>query len=363
MSRLSRVELQQRNRASVLAAAREEFTERGFRDAKIDSIAERAELTRGAVYSNFAGKRALYFAVLADLAARTAEAPRPASARTAGEALGSFAHSWLGRLSYAGEQDSLTPLGMNLIPEIFADEHTRWPFAQLLKLDAILLGLALEQLRPPGAATGRLVRVAETVLTTLHGASQLAAAAPGFVQPLNLARACEQLASLELDDRWEPPPTSPQTRPDNELWSPPPATDAVRGGPAQLIDDGVVAILGLNRLAAAEDAVRAAPPGAQITAVLVTGNPTELAQLAQLAVAEVCGCLRQAFPPSAWPRLQVVHDESGMLAAAAGVTEVSDGIEAAVRIEAGRIVARADGFGACHAAASIDLSARSANLH
>jgi hypothetical protein len=51
-----------------------------------------------------------------------------------------------------------------------------------------------------------------------------------------------------------------------------------------------------------------------------------------------------------------------MLAAAAGVPEVSDGIEAAVRIEAGRIVARADGFGACHAAASVDLSATSANL-
>src|ERR1700704_796327 len=66
MGRLSRAETQERNRAKVLAAARAEFTERGFRDAKIDAIAERAELTRGAVYSNFPGKRALYFAVLAE---------------------------------------------------------------------------------------------------------------------------------------------------------------------------------------------------------------------------------------------------------------------------------------------------------
>jgi hypothetical protein len=159
------------------------------------------------------------------------------------------------------------------------------------------------------------------------------------------------------------PPSTPPARPDNEPWTPPPAIDAVSGQPARLAEDGVVAILGLNRLAAAEDAVRAAQPGGQVTAVLVTGDPSELAPLARLVVAELCGCLRQAFPPSAWPRLQVVHDESGMLAAAAGVTEVSDGIEAAVRIEAGRIVARADGFGACHAAAVVDLSAPSANLH
>ncbi|MER6901984.1 helix-turn-helix domain-containing protein, partial [Amycolatopsis sp. NPDC000740] len=78
MARLTRAQTQERNRAKVLAAARDEFTERGFRDAKIDVIAERAELTRGAVYSNFPGKRALYFAVLAAEAERfAAEAPDP----------------------------------------------------------------------------------------------------------------------------------------------------------------------------------------------------------------------------------------------------------------------------------------------
>ena len=354
MGRLSRVELQKRNRARVMDAAREEFIEHGYRDAKIDGIAERAQLTRGAVYSNFTGKRGLYFAVLAELADSAPDAHQEPG-RTPGEALASLARAWLSRL--AGGQDS--PLGMNLMSEILADERCRWPFAQLMKVDAILLGLALEHLRP----ASRMVRVAETVLTTLQGASQLTAAAPGFVEPFNVARACEHLASLDLADRWAPPPTTPSVRPDNEAWAPPAAMDAVSGQPARLAEDGVVAILGLNRLAAAEDAVRAAPAGAKVTAVLVTGDTSELAPLAQLVVAELCGCLRQAFPPSAWPRLQVVHDELGLLAAAAGVTEVSDGIEAAVRIEAGRIVARADGFGACHAAASIDLSATSANLH
>lgn len=358
MARLGRAEMQERNRAKVLAAARDEFAERGFRDAKIDAIAERAELTRGAVYSNFPGKRALYFAVLADLAEHAPEPPHAQPGRTAREALGGLARAWVARLLLADpdEQHDSVRLGMDLLPEILADERIRRPFTQLMKLDALLLALALEHLRPPeappGAPPGRLVRTAETVLTTLHGASQMAAAAPGFLEPFDVVSACEQLAGLALNDWWPPPPIVPPTQPTNEPWSPPRAVDTVRGEPARLAGDGVVAILGLHRLAAAEEAVRAAPAGAAVTAVLVTSDPDEFAPLARLTIAELCGCLRQAFPHSAWPRLQVVCDESGTLAAAAGVPAVSDATEAAVRIEAGRIVARADGRGAGHAAAS-----------
>jgi hypothetical protein len=240
------------------------------------------------------------------------------------------------------------------MPEILADESIRRPFGQLLKLDAILLGLALERLRPADAPQGRLVRVAEAALTTLYGATQLADAAPGFIEPFNVVRACEQLAGLDLNDAWPPPYLSyiPYARPADEPWAPPRAVDAVRGGPARLADDGVVGILGLHRLEAAEELVRAAAPGATVTAVLVTANPGELAPLARLSVVGLRDCLRQAFPPSAWPRLQVVCDESGALAGAAGVPAVSDATEAAVRIDAGRIVARTEGRGACHAAAS-----------
>ncbi|MER5326499.1 TetR/AcrR family transcriptional regulator [Streptosporangium roseum] len=363
MGRLNRAELQERNRAKVLAAAMEEFTERGFRDAKIDGIAERAELTRGAVYSNFPGKRALYFAVLADLAERAPEPPHPAPDRTAREALSAFARAWVARLPLAtDEQHGPARLGMDLMSEVIVDGRTRRPFTQLMKLDAILLGLALERLRPPATSTGRMVCVAEAALTTLYGASQMAAAAPGFIEPFNVVGICEQLVDLDLGDVWQPPhiPYIPQARPADEPWSPPPAVDVIRGGPARLAGDGVVAILGLHRLEAAEEAVRTAAPGATVTAVLVTGDPGELAPLARLAVADLCNCLRQSFPPTAWPRLQVVYDESGTLAAAAGVPAVSDGTEVAVRVEAGRIVARADGRGACHAAASADGAAPAA---
>jgi AcrR family transcriptional regulator len=591
MARLSRAELQELNRAKVLAAAKDEFADHGFRDAKIDSIAERAGLTRGGVYSNFPGKRALYFSVLADLAERATEPPNRAPSLTVREALGALARAWVAKLPLADadEPHGAARLAMDLLPEIQADQLTRRPFAQLMKLDAILLGLALERLRPPprnhehpadtpagrlerlqppagtdwpdrgsiggtgqqsqggadsadawpggaggrpvrgsygdagqlrpgssdagteglsgesgrvpggsygeaellrspengpgisgagiggsegpggvewrpdgvaglplspgglgagvggqerpggserrsdsgdagwprspdaepgsagwpadarfgdgagqsggagrrgggsfggseerrrsgatysaglrsggaaplAAATpvdrleqlrppppqpGRLVRVAETALTVLNGASQMAAAAPGFLEPFNVVRACEQLADLELNDSWVVPPFILHAQVVDEPWTPPHVVDAMRKAPARLNNDGVVAILGLHRIEAIEEAVRASPEG--VTLALVTGEPDELAPLARLAVVEMCAYLRQAFPASAWPRVQVVCDETGALARAAGVPAVSDGTEVAVRIQGGRIVLRADGRGACHAAAS-----------
>jgi AcrR family transcriptional regulator len=351
MVRRSRAESQEYNRAKVLAAARAEFIERGFRDAKIDQIAERAELTRGAVYSNFPGKQALYFAVLAEVAEESAEPPYPPTARTAEAALADFARAWLARLPMATEeQRSAARLGRDLLPEILSGERTSRVYAQLTGLTAIVLGLALEQLEP-GAA--RMVRIAETALTALHGAGQLAAAAPGFGEPFSMVTVCQMLAGLDLDDAWGPPhlPFVPRARTVDEPWSPPALPDALRGEPALLAGDGVVAVLGLHRLGAAEEAVRAAPAGSAVTVALVTGTPDELAPLARLVVTELRAGLRAAFPAAARPRLQVVHDDGGTLAAAAGLAACSDATEFAVRVAGGRIVARADGYGACYAAA------------
>ncbi|HEY3708905.1 MAG TPA: TetR family transcriptional regulator [Amycolatopsis sp.] len=349
MARLTRAEAQERNRAKVLEAARDEFAERGFRDAKIDVIAERAELTRGAVYSNFPGKRALYFAVLAAAAERGSAEPRSQDpGLSAAEALGALAGAWVARLPLA--TDPGARLGADLMPEILADELTRRPYAQLMRFEAITLGLALERLAP---RDGRLVRVAEAALTTLHGASRLAAVAPGFGEPFNVVRVCESLPTLGLPDEWpSEPPIVAQARPVDERWTPLPAVDSLRDSAAALDGDGVVAVLGLHRLSAAEEAIRAAPAGDAVTIAIVTGEPAELSPLTQLALAELRGHLKQAFPASTWPRAQIVRDDAGVLAAAAGVTAVSDATETAVRIRDGRIVLRAEGFGACHAVAT-----------
>jgi hypothetical protein len=198
------------------------------------------------------------------------------------------------------------------------------------------------------------VRVAEAALTTLHGASVLTAAAPGFVQEFDVVAGCRRLADLDLDDRWAPPhaPFVPRARPADDRWDPPAVLDVLHGEPVRPVEDGVVAVLGLHRSAAIEEAVRAAPDGSAVTAVLVSGEPAELMPLARLVLAELRRCLRVAVPDAAWPGLRVVLDPDATLAAAAGVTAVGDGTEAAVRVRGGRIVSRADGHGACLAASA-----------
>ena len=60
---MTRAEQQQRTREEVLSAADRLFVERGFHATSVDQIAQAAGYTKGAVYSNFAAKEDLFFAV------------------------------------------------------------------------------------------------------------------------------------------------------------------------------------------------------------------------------------------------------------------------------------------------------------
>jgi AcrR family transcriptional regulator len=340
MVRLTRAEQQERNRAAVLAAARDEFAERGYGDAKVDRIAERAELTRGAVYSNFPSKRALYLAVLLD--ALEPVSPSPGAPGLA-DAVAAFARVWLERLPLTGDTSASKHLRLRSLSGVFDDEAGRVALAQVTRLEAVLLGRALESCAPEG---GRRVRLAELVLTMLSGAGHLAEKAPGFGDPFDVVRACQHLASLDLGDTWDPPhlPFIQPAQAVREEWAPPQELpDLITGAPVRF--DGLLVVLGVNRLAAAEEAVRA---GERVTIVVVTGDHAELGRLVRLRVGDLTGCVRRVFDAS-WPHL--VLDEHGAVAAAAGVREADD-TEAAVRVEAGEIVARASGRGAAHAAAS-----------
>ena len=62
--RLTRRERKDRTRADLVGAARVVFLRRGFHAASLDEIADEAGYTKGAVYSNFAGKDELFLAVL-----------------------------------------------------------------------------------------------------------------------------------------------------------------------------------------------------------------------------------------------------------------------------------------------------------
>ena len=61
--RLSRAERRERTRQELLTAAEACFVTRGFHASSVDQVAERAGYTKGAVYSNFASKEDLFFAV------------------------------------------------------------------------------------------------------------------------------------------------------------------------------------------------------------------------------------------------------------------------------------------------------------
>jgi AcrR family transcriptional regulator len=61
--RLSRAERRERTRQELISAAEACFVSRGFHASSVDEVAERAGYTKGAVYSNFAAKEDLFFAV------------------------------------------------------------------------------------------------------------------------------------------------------------------------------------------------------------------------------------------------------------------------------------------------------------
>jgi AcrR family transcriptional regulator len=63
-SRLSRAERTERNRAMVLAAARQVFIDRGYHGATLEQIAESAGFSKGVVYSQFGSKADLFLSLL-----------------------------------------------------------------------------------------------------------------------------------------------------------------------------------------------------------------------------------------------------------------------------------------------------------
>ena len=362
MVRLTRAQQQERTRAAVLAAAREEFADHGYVEAKVDRIAERAELTRGAVYSNFPSKRALYLAVLVDLVEQIGTGQVPAASPGPAEALGAFARVWLERLPLAGDTPAAGHLQLRSLARVLDDEPVRTALAQVTRLEALLLALALESRVPTRAGRMRLVPLAELALTLLHGSGHLAETAPGFGDPFDVARACEHLAGLDLADTWDPPhlPYVPPAQPHRDAWVPPAdATDRITGRPVGLDADGVIAVLGTSRLAAAEDAIRAARRGDAVTVAVVTRDPAEIGRLVHLRISDLLGCLRRVFAPDAWPRLRLVLDDRALVASAVGVADADDATEHAVRIQEGTIVARAHGRGAAYAAATAGASATS----
>lgn len=353
-----RAEQQERNRYRILSAAREEFSDVGYRGTKIDGIAGRAELTRGAVYSNFIGKRALGLTVAAGVLSETVDAHGwvEGDAPTRQEAVSSLARAWLARLPTGGraEGSELAQLVSDLHAEIRNDRDLRDAYSQLLALDAVILGRVLEKLGK--GETGRQVKVASSLLSLLHAAGSLSTTAPGFTDPFDVVTGCTALAATDFSDGWVSPHESivPPVHPEDRLWEPPAGMyDLVSGSdsamePWETGTDTVVAVLGLRQAAAVEQALRSADT-AHVMLVLVTDAPGERAPLAEMAISELLGVLRPVIPPATLAGLTVTLDRDGRCAEAAGLRAVTDDTHVALRVSDGRITARAEGPAACHA--------------
>ncbi len=57
----------ERKRAAIIAAAIEEFREKGFRASSMDAISARAEVSKRTVYNHFASKEQLFLAIVQQL--------------------------------------------------------------------------------------------------------------------------------------------------------------------------------------------------------------------------------------------------------------------------------------------------------
>lgn len=126
MSRLSREQQQQRNRARLLAAAERTFATMGVAGASLDDVAVEAGLTKGAVYSNFRGKGELILAVIRERLISSGEAHRfheiLESAANDSQRLEAWCDIWV-MTANSGERSSYARLLLEFIPYALRDEE------------------------------------------------------------------------------------------------------------------------------------------------------------------------------------------------------------------------------------------------
>jgi AcrR family transcriptional regulator len=178
-------------RTALIDAAAEVFARRGFHGAALEEIAETAGFTRGAIYTNFADKEDLFFAVID---------------RFNDGALSGFA-------DLMKEQDGASGLDMGVLAEqwldlVGADEHLlllqlEWRLYALRNPD-VKERLAAHRRRTVEAIAAFIEREAANVGFTLpfaadQFASVMLSASDGFVQANHLGQGDSDLFKTFLD--------------------------------------------------------------------------------------------------------------------------------------------------------------------
>lgn len=135
----SRADQQRRTREALVASARAVFARQGFHGASLATVAREAGLSKGAVYSNFESKSALFLAVLdSDLARLDPDAWDPTERYDAIEQLAT-----LGRDRSRWPQEASEGLGFGLATFEFVASAARDPAVSAAlaeRLDRLLTG-------------------------------------------------------------------------------------------------------------------------------------------------------------------------------------------------------------------------------
>ena len=177
--RLTRAQSKARTREVLLEAAARVFARDGFAGARVEEIAADAGVTTGALYSQFAGKEALFLAVYEEFAVRRVrEVERAgADAQTAVLSLRAGADQWMARFD-------AEPWGLQLHMEFaghaLRDPRLRQDFA--LRVGAVR-GAVARVIERECAASGRELPLGVDSLAAVVRALGIGLAAERLVDP------------------------------------------------------------------------------------------------------------------------------------------------------------------------------------
>ena len=193
--RLSRAEQNDRNRALLLAAARQVFLARGYHAATLEQIADEAGFSKGAVYSRFDSKADMFLALLMD---RIAERAAQNAA-----AAGQLAHAGLPALLELAWRAERADPGWRLLVTEFRvhaardpELNRRYAAAHETTVDGVASAVASVSGRNGHAPARPARQMAELLLAIETGLSLEQLANPGAVSLLQLPSVLEELSTL-----------------------------------------------------------------------------------------------------------------------------------------------------------------------
>ena len=192
---LSRAERREQTRDDLIAAADRLFVEGGFHATSLDQIAAAAGYTKGAVYSNFASKEDLFFAVYERRAGVAEEQITELLAADPAAGLGRISSDTSGR---HGRDDGWLAVFFEFWAHVIRHPELRGRFAGIHRRVQVPIADALERV---AAERGVELPVAALPLAVASGAMQIGLALERLTQPEVVDEALgARMGRLMLDD-------------------------------------------------------------------------------------------------------------------------------------------------------------------